>query len=171
MHCFNKLQGCKKWDDLRHTLNKDGVEGPVDSAGASTRRPIGNKKAKTERNTAPALAAMNASLKKMITSFSMENKEAADRAAVVWNAILDKQDMKIELEREKVEAAKMEAHAAAMKATNEATQLSLAKMSQQSKILMADMEKMDPLARAWHEMYHERIAQEVLAVQDASVSP
>jgi hypothetical protein len=35
-----------------------------------------------------------------------------------------------------------------MKATNEATQFSLAKMSQQSKILMADMDKMDPLARA-----------------------
>ena len=118
-----------------------------------------------------ALAAMDASLEKMISSFSMENKEAADRAAVVWKAILDKQDMKIELEREKVEAAKMEAHAAAMKATNEATQLSLAKMSQESKILMADMEKMDPLARAWHEMYRERIVQEVMAARAASASP
>ncbi|KAK1663390.1 hypothetical protein QYE76_051549 [Lolium multiflorum] len=107
----------------------------------------------------------------MITSFSMENKEAADRAAVVWKAILDKQDMKIELEREKVEAAKMETHAAAMKATNEATQLSLAKMSQKSKILMADMEKMDLLARAWNEMYRERIGQEVLAARAASASP
>ncbi|KAK1662512.1 hypothetical protein QYE76_050671 [Lolium multiflorum] len=114
---------------------------------------------------------MDASLEKMITSFSMENKEAADRAAVVWKAILDKQDMKIELEMEQVEAAKMEAHAAAMKATNEAIQLSLAKMSQESKILMADMEKMDPLARSWHEMYCERIIQEVLAARAASVSP
>ncbi|KAK1618628.1 hypothetical protein QYE76_024145 [Lolium multiflorum] len=171
MHCFNKIQGCKKWDDLRHTLHKDGVEGPVDPAGASTGRPIGNKKAKAERNAAPVLAAMDASLEKMITSFSVENKEAADRAAVVWKAILDKQDMKIELEREKVEAAKMEAHAAAMKATNEATQLSLAKMSQESKILMANMEKMDPLARAWHEMYRERIGQEVLTARAASASP
>ncbi|KAK1590122.1 hypothetical protein QYE76_037428 [Lolium multiflorum] len=107
----------------------------------------------------------------MITSFSVENKEAADRAAVVWKAILDKQDAKIELERERVEAAKMEAHAAAMKATNEATQLSLAKMSQESKILMADMEKMGPLARAWHEMYRERISQEVMAARAASASP
>jgi hypothetical protein len=53
------------------------------------------------------------------------------------------------LEREKVEAAKMESHAAAMKATNEATQLLLANMTQESKILMANMAKMDPLARAW----------------------
>lgn len=57
--------------------------------------------------------------------------------------------MKIELEREKVEAAKMESHAAAMKATNEATQLLLANMTQETKILMADMAKMDPLARVW----------------------
>ncbi|XP_071678223.1 uncharacterized protein [Lolium perenne] len=79
--------------------------------------------------------------------------------------------MKIALEREKVEAAKLEAHAATMKATNEATQLSLTKMSQESKILMADMDKMDPLARACHEMYHERIGQEVMAARDGSASP
>ncbi|KAK1631210.1 hypothetical protein QYE76_005525 [Lolium multiflorum] len=163
MHCFNKLQGCKKWDDVRHTLNKNGKDGPVDPAGTSTGRPIGNKKAKAERNAVRHWPPWTPPIEKMISSFSMENKEAADRAAVVWKAILDKQDMKIELEREKVEAAKMEAHAAAMKATNEATQLSLAKMSQESKILMADMEKMDPLARASHEMYREPIGQEVLA--------
>ncbi|KAK1696857.1 hypothetical protein QYE76_013554 [Lolium multiflorum] len=171
MHCYNKLQGCKKWDDLLHTLLKDGEDGPVDPAGASTGRPIGNKKAKTDRNAAPVLAAMDASIEKMITSFSVENKEAADRAAVVWKAILDKQDMKIELKRGRVEAAKMEVHAAAIKATNEATQLSLAKMSQESKILMADMKKIDPLVRAWHEMYRERIGQEVMAARAASASP
>jgi hypothetical protein len=69
-----------------------------------------------------------------------------------------------------MEAAKMEAHAAAMKATNGATHLSLAKMTQESKILMADMAKMDPLARAWHEMHRERIGQEVLAARGASAS-
>ncbi|KAK1611597.1 hypothetical protein QYE76_035270 [Lolium multiflorum] len=61
----------------------------------------------------------------------------------------------------------MEAHAAAMKATNEAT----AKMSQESKILMADMEKMDPLPRACHEMCHKRIGQEVMVARAASTSP
>jgi hypothetical protein len=69
MHCFNKLQGCKKWDDLLHTLLKDGEDGPIDLAGASTGRPIGNKKAKAERNAAPVLAAMDASIEKMINSF------------------------------------------------------------------------------------------------------
>ncbi|KAK1669198.1 hypothetical protein QYE76_057357 [Lolium multiflorum] len=90
MHCYNKLQGCNKWDDLLHTLMKDGEDVPIDPAGASTGRSIGNKKAKAERNAVPVLAAMDASIEKMITSFSMENKEAADRAAVVWKAILDK---------------------------------------------------------------------------------
>ncbi|KAK1610169.1 hypothetical protein QYE76_033842 [Lolium multiflorum] len=44
-------------------------------------------------------------------------------------------------------------------------------MSQESKILMADMEKMDPLARAWHEMYRERIGQEVMRRGCVGVSP
>jgi hypothetical protein len=172
MHCFKKLQGCKKWDTLCLTLHKDGEgNGPKSAGGASTGPPSCNKKAKVEKNVAPALAAMDASLEKMISSFTTENKEAADRAADVWKSILDKQDMKIALERERVEAAKMEAHAAAMKATNEAKQLSLAKMTQESKILMADIKNMDPLAMAWHEMIRDRISQEVMAARVAFVAP
>jgi hypothetical protein len=53
---------------------------------------------------------------------------------------------------------------------NEATQLSLAKMIQESKILMADMTRMDPLARVWHEMHRERIGKEVIAAQAAATS-
>jgi hypothetical protein len=63
--------------------------------------------------------------------------------------------------------AKMEAHAAAMKATDEAKHLSLAKMTQDSKILMATM---DPLARAWHEMMRQRISNEVTVALAASPS-
>jgi hypothetical protein len=43
-------------------------------------------------------------------------------------------------------------------------------MSQETKILMEDMLGMDPLMRAWHEIYRERIDKEVLAAQEASVS-
>ena len=84
MHCFKKLQGCKKWDDIRLTLNKDnlGGDGPVTPAAASNGRPIGNKKAKAERNAAPGLAAVDASFEKMMSSFSAENKEVADRSLV-----------------------------------------------------------------------------------------
>lgn len=71
MHCFKNLEGCKKWDATHLTLNKDniGEDGPVNLAGASTRCPIGNKKAKAERIAVPALAAMDASLEKMLPSF------------------------------------------------------------------------------------------------------
>jgi hypothetical protein len=67
----------QKRDAIHLTLNKDGVgeDGPFDPADASTGRPIGNRKAKAERNAVVALAAMDASLKKMVSSFSMENKE------------------------------------------------------------------------------------------------
>ena len=76
MHCFKKLEGCKKWDAIRLTLNKDGIgeDGPVTAAAASAGRPIGNKKAKAKRNAAPGLAAMDASFDKMMSSFSTENK-------------------------------------------------------------------------------------------------
>ena len=85
MHCFKKLEGCKKWDAVRFTLNKDGAgeDGPVEAAAASTGRPIGNKKAKAERNAAPGLAAMDASFENMMSTFSMENKEVADRSAAM----------------------------------------------------------------------------------------
>jgi hypothetical protein len=65
----------------------------------------------------------------------------------------------------------MEAHAAAMKATNQTTQFSLAKITRKSKIvLMVDMTAMDPLERARHEMYRERISKEVLAAQAAAAA-
>ena len=173
MHCFKKLEGCKKWDAIRLTINgKDGVreDGPVTPAAVSSGRPIGNKKAKVGRNGVPALAAINASIEKMVSSFSIENKEAADTGAAMWKAMLDKQYVKIGLERDKVKVVKMEAQVGVMKSMNEATQLSLAKMTQESKILMEDMESMDPLARGWHEMYRERIGKEVLAAQAAAAA-
>jgi hypothetical protein len=63
MHCFKKIEGCKKWDANRLTLNKGGVgeDGHIDLADASIGRSIGNKKTKAERNAAPTLAAMDAS--------------------------------------------------------------------------------------------------------------
>jgi hypothetical protein len=52
MHCFKNLEGCKKWDQVRHTLNdgKTGEEGPLPTASATAGRPGGNKRAKAERN-------------------------------------------------------------------------------------------------------------------------
>jgi hypothetical protein len=38
MHCFEKLEGCKKWNTLCFTINKDGagVDGPIEVTTAST---------------------------------------------------------------------------------------------------------------------------------------
>ena len=50
MHCFKKLQGCKKWDKVRADLNNGrGEDGPMPASNASVGRPIGNKKAKAEK--------------------------------------------------------------------------------------------------------------------------
>jgi hypothetical protein len=43
-------------------------------------------------------------------------------------------------------------------------------MMQEAKILMADMLNMDPLARAWREMYREWIGKEVMAAQEAAAA-
>jgi hypothetical protein len=66
----------------------------------------------------------------------------------MWRVMLEKQDVKLGLEREKVEATKMEAQAGMMKAMNETSNIALTKISQEAKILMTDMPSMDPLARA-----------------------
>ncbi|MFY0277365.1 hypothetical protein, partial [Escherichia coli] len=44
------------------------------------------------------------------------------------------------------------------------------KMTQEAQILMADLEKMDPLARAWHELYRDKISKEVMAAQAAQAA-
>jgi hypothetical protein len=50
--------------------------------------------------------------------------------------MLDKQDVKIVLEGEKMEAAKMEAQTSVMKAMNKASNIALAKITQETKTLM-----------------------------------
>jgi hypothetical protein len=74
------------------------------------------------------------------------------KGAPPCGVMLDKQDVKLGLEREKVEATKMEAQAGMMKVMNETSNIALTKISQEAKILMTDMSSMDPLARACHEI-------------------
>ena len=75
---------------------------------------------------------------------------------------MEKQEAKLQLEKEKVAAIKMEAQAGMLKAMNEASHFALAKMKEEAKILTSKLDEMDPLARAWHEMYRERISKEVM---------
>jgi hypothetical protein len=55
-----------------------------------------------------------------------------------------------------------------MKAANEASNIALAKLMQEAKILMAHMSSMDQLGRAWHELYRERVGMEVMAALTAA---
>jgi hypothetical protein len=47
MHCFKKLEGCKKWNEVRLTLKEAGdIEGLTPPMVASVGHPTGHKKAK-----------------------------------------------------------------------------------------------------------------------------
>jgi hypothetical protein len=50
-----------------------------------------------------------------------------------------------------------------IKAMNESSNVALAKMEGEAKILMVDMSTMDLLARAWYMMYHDFIGKVVMA--------
>jgi hypothetical protein len=64
----------------------------------------------------------------------------------------------------------MEAQVVMVFTMNEASNIALAKMTQEAKILMVDMSNMDPLVRVWHEMCRERTAKEVTTSQAAAVA-
>jgi hypothetical protein len=73
MHCFKKLEGCKKWDRVWRTLNDGktgGEEGPLPSAAASAGRPNGNNKAKAERNAGSSIADIDASINMFVDSMN-----------------------------------------------------------------------------------------------------
>jgi hypothetical protein len=133
LHCFKKIQGCKGGTtsgspSTRRKMTGEG--GPVTLPTASMGHPIDNKKEKAERSGARALAAIDTSIEKMVPSFTAKIKAMGERNATVWKALLDKQDIKIGLEREKVESAKMEAQVVMVFTMNEASNIALAKMTQ-----------------------------------------
>jgi hypothetical protein len=70
----------------------------------------------------------------------------------------------LKIEREKVEDAKLEAQATMFKMMNESSKVAVAKIQD----LDADMSTMDPLARGWYMMYHDRIGKEAMAAQVAT---
>jgi hypothetical protein len=59
----------------------------------------------------------------LVSSFNAKNKDRDERGDTMWKAMLDKQDVKIGLGQEKVEAAKIKAKAGMMKAANEASNI------------------------------------------------
>jgi hypothetical protein len=81
MHCFQKIQGVKKWDKVCLTLEgaNNAEDGPLPSSAASPGCSISDKKAKTERNEVSSLAGFDATIEKMVSSFSSNNKWRDER--------------------------------------------------------------------------------------------
>jgi hypothetical protein len=151
MHCFQKIEGCKKWDQVRHTLNdgKTGEEGPLPTAPAAVRRPTGTKKAKAVRNADSSVAGFEVPVNLFVDSMNANTKELYDRSDARWKEIKEAQREMLALERERVQAAKLEAEAISVKAKNDAKSFELTKMVEEAKILSVPLEGMDPLTKSW----------------------
>jgi hypothetical protein len=82
MHCFKKLKGCKKWDEVQLTLKEaDDGEGPTHNTVASVGCPHGQKKARSEKLAASsATSGIDASITKMVESMTKNSKESHERS-------------------------------------------------------------------------------------------
>jgi hypothetical protein len=105
MHCFQKLEGCKKWDRVRITLNdgKTGEEGTIPAALATAGSPTGTKKAKADRNAVSSSGGFDVSVNLFVDSMNTNSKELYDRSDARWKEIKETQKEKLALERERVQ--------------------------------------------------------------------
>jgi hypothetical protein len=72
-------------------------------------------------------------------------------------------------ERERVQAAKIEAEASLIKAKNDAKSFEFPKMVEEAKILSMPLEGMDPLARSWYMMIRDNIGKELMSAHKPTV--
>jgi hypothetical protein len=85
-------------------------------SAASVGRPIGNKKEKAERNAVASLASVQAWIDMCLTEVSLDSSLREQNFNDGWKTLFDKQDKKNKIEREEVEAAKIEAQTTMIKA-------------------------------------------------------
>jgi hypothetical protein len=124
-------------------------------------RPIGSKKAKRLVESS-STSGIDASITLMVASLSMNSKDTHEIFDARWKAMMETQEEKLKLGKEKVKVAKLEAQSTMFKALNESSNIALEKMKEKAKILTADLSTMDPLARACHMMYRDRIDTSIL---------
>jgi hypothetical protein len=171
MHCFQKLQGCNKWDRVRRTLNegRTGEEGPIPMAPSTAGLPTGTKKAKVDRNAGSSGGCFEAGSGLFVDSMNANSKEIYDRSDARWKEIKETQKEKLVLETERVLAAKIDAEATLIKAKNDAKSFELTKMVEEAKILSMPLEAMDPLTKTWYMMIRDRIAKELMSAHEPAV--
>jgi hypothetical protein len=171
MHCFQKLEGCKKWDRVRLTLNdgKTGEEGAIPAAPSAAGCPTGTKKAKAERNAGSFGGGFEAGIGLFVNSMNTNSKDLYDRSDARWKEIKETQKEKLALERERVQAAKIKAEATLIKARNDGKSFELTKMVEKAKILSMPLEGIDPLTKTWYMMICDRIAKELMSAHEPAV--
>jgi hypothetical protein len=76
------------------------------------------------------------------------------------------------LERERFQAAKIDAEATLIKAKNDGKTFELTKMVEDAKILLMPLEGMDPLTKSWYMMIYDQIGKELMSAHEpAAVQP
>jgi hypothetical protein len=89
-------------------------------------------------------------------------KELYDRSDAMWKKIKETQREKLALERERFQAAKIDAEATLIKAKNDGKSFELTKMVEDVKILLMPLEGMDPLTKSRYMMIRDRIGKELM---------
>lgn len=149
MHCYMKLENVEKWRQTRRHLKKlvaakganGGVAGADEPApGASAGRPIGNKKAKVATAAAASSEKMQSSIEKMVAQQASSSEQRRLEAQERWAAIMQKTDIKIELETKR---------------------MAVKKRKEDFALLTADTSNMDPVVRAAHLMMRNAILAEM----------
>jgi hypothetical protein len=106
----------------------------------------------------PSLASICPSF--FVDSMNANTKELYDSSDARWKGIKETQREKLALERERVQAAKLEAEATLNKAENDAKSFELKKMVEEAKILSMPLVGMSPLTKSWYMMIRDQIDKE-----------
>jgi hypothetical protein len=168
----SKLEGSKKWDRVRLTLNDGNTseEGPLPAALATAGRPISTKKAKAERNVGSSITGFDVSINIFVDSMNASTKELYDRSDARWKEIKEAQREKLALARERVQAAKLEVEATLIKAKNVAKSFELTKMVEEANILSMPLAGMT-LTKSWYMMICDPIDKELISAHEPPVVP
>jgi hypothetical protein len=94
------------------------------------------------------VAGFDVSINMFVDSMNANTKKLYDRSDARWKEIKEAQREKLALERERVQAAKLEAEATLVKANNDAKSVELTKMVEEAKILSMPLAGMDPLTKS-----------------------
>jgi hypothetical protein len=162
----NKTQS--KW-----CINKHGASKIIDTFEtyqlSAAGCPTGTKKAKAERNAISSGGGFEVGINLFVDSMNANSKEIYDRSDARWKEIKETQKEKLALERERVQAAKIEAEATLIKTKNDEKSFELTKMEEEAKILSMTLEGMDPLTKTWYMMIRDRIAKELMSAHEPAV--